>query len=355
MSYDSASVNSEISKMSNLSWQEPNEKVEVCVVLSAIRTPDEAVKEIAAIKGPVDVYCWYEGPKYLPKIGADFMKSIFAQLFALKKDAKLCLYSLRAWDVEKGQGVTEMPASTLIGEAINRIDKSAVECFYSSAFFQYCAKVEKEKSDLYTFINTELPQKKWLIVLSENRKQNGIQVKELFNNDASLLDFVQDWDFSIAYSSMQYVEGYYQIRESVQKGLSDGRKKIEIAFLLPNDEGKYYTDYSKDIKKMLWLDFGKKLDGIPVKITFEFFKFTEESRARPYLGVGKDEKVKKKEVRSYFDYLSKEPVQLKQQVQPKEPVQQFIPQKQLVAQPSDQKQSQVCIPRDIIHNLNGWY
>lgn len=129
------------------------------------------------IKGPIDIYFWYEGSKCLPKIGAEFMKEKFLEpLYRLKLDAKLCLYSLRAWDFKKT--LKNMQPSTPIGEAINRINTAAVECFYSSSFFKYCADVQK--GNLYKFINKELsldeeqmPQerKKWLFALSAEEKE----------------------------------------------------------------------------------------------------------------------------------------------------------------------------------------
>ena len=86
-----------ISRPSDLSWQAPKEQVRI--LFSKLSSPEEVVKNLAAIDGPVDIYCWYEGEQGLPKEGALFMrKSIFEPLYKLKKDAKLCLYSLKAWE-----------------------------------------------------------------------------------------------------------------------------------------------------------------------------------------------------------------------------------------------------------------
>ena len=54
-----------------------------------VLTPGRVVKNITAIEGPADFYCWYEGRYGLPKLGAQFMKDfIFKPLYAAKKDVK---------------------------------------------------------------------------------------------------------------------------------------------------------------------------------------------------------------------------------------------------------------------------
>ncbi len=50
----------EINRISMLDWSElPKESI--CIDLcSEIYSPEEAVQKTSSIKGPVDVYCWYE-------------------------------------------------------------------------------------------------------------------------------------------------------------------------------------------------------------------------------------------------------------------------------------------------------
>jgi hypothetical protein len=292
-------------------------------------SPESIVNNLASIEGATDVYFWYEGSQCLPELGANFMKkSFFEPLYKLKQDAKLCLYSLAAWNFKKN--ITSMPSSTDLGEAINCINKTAIECIYSSSFFQFCSNIQKEESGLYEFLNKKLPKKEWLFNLSKNQREKGTTVSEWFNEQTSLFDCIKDLDLSAAYSSMQYVEGYYLIRESVKKGLLNGQKKIQIAFVLPNDESKYYLDYPKDIKKMLRADFGNDLSDIDINISFQFFQYGDSPTSRPYIDKRrKAPKVKKEDIGSYFDYLLQPSFS---RAQPNRPF---------------------C--RDVIHNINGWY
>jgi hypothetical protein len=314
----------------SLQWegiQEPKESIRLQIYADPC-SPELVVDNLASIEGPVDIYCWYEGSQCLPQLGANFMKiAIFEPLYKLNQDAKLYLYSLKAWNFKKN--LSKIPSSTPLGEAINRINKAAIECIYSSSFFQYCAEIGK-KSGLYEFLNEELPKKKWLFALSESQKRKGTTIAELFNEKACLFDCIKDLDVSAAYSPMQYVEGYYLIQESVRKGLLSGQRKIQIAFVLPNDESKYYLDYPKDIKKMLWLDFGKDLLGVDIDISFRFFKYGGSLLSRPYIDKRrKAPKVEAEGIGSYFDYLFQPPFSREQPTTP------FL--------------------RDAIHKIDGWY
>lgn len=282
--------------------QEPNKQIQL-KIYSEPCAPSVVVNNLSSLEGPVDVYCWYEGTQCLPKLGATFLKeSIFEPLYNLKQDAKLYLYSLKCWDLKKT--LSTMKPSTPLGEAINRINKTAIECIYSSSFFQYCTNIRQE-SALYQFLSEELPKKNWLFSLSENQKKKGKTIAELFNERTSLFDCIKDMDVSAAYSPMQYVEGYYLIQESVRKGLFNRQKTIQIAFVLPNDESKYYLDYPKDIEKMLQMDFGEALSDVEINISFQFFEYGDSLSSRPYIDKRpKAPKVTVRDVPAYFDYLS---------------------------------------------------
>lgn len=339
-----------ISEMPRTSTVElPQEQIRITLVSDPC-PPEEVVQNLASIEGPVDIYCWYEGTQGLPQAGAFFMKkSIFEPLFALKKNAKLYLYSLKSWDFKKN--TKEMPASTPLGDTINRINTSAIECIYSSSFFRYCTQISK-KNPLYNYVKEELPKKDWLTRLSKSQQEKGVKIAELFDNQSSLFDYTNDSDVSFAYSSMQYVEGYYLIQKSIREGLEKKQKKIDIAFVLPNDEGKYYQDFPKEVERMLKLDFGHVLDNIEINVTFQFFKYGEDVDLRPYIDKRpKAPKVKPKEIGSYFDYLPKAPLA----EPPKKQVLESAKEPSLVSQ----KKQLLELPRepflrDVIHGLNNF-
>lgn len=247
----------------------------VSISFAGPKAPSEVVDTLASIDGPLDVYCWYEGKNGLPQEGAKFMRdALLEPLYEKKRDASLHLYSLKAWNFQGGSGL--------------RIERTHVAFIESSSFFKYC----REEKRLYPFIQEELPTKKRLIRLSETFKSCGKKVGELFKN--SLLDCLQTWDLSQAYACMQYLEGYYLIREAFLRG------NKTVAFMLPNDENKYYYDFETDLKTMLELDFGI---GVELTVLFQAFQYGTDSSSRPYNASGK--RVKPAELGIYFDYMRK--------------------------------------------------
>lgn len=278
--------------------EQSKEKIQL-EIFSEPDSPENITKQLAAMGEAMEVYCWYEGSQYLPKTGALFMKrQFFDPLYRLNPKAKLCLYSLRAWNFKKNVG--EIKATTPLGEAINRINTQAVECIYSSSFFEYCRQISK--SELSTFLSQELPKKEWLFQLSKNSRKKNMTMNDFFNHQSSLFDCIKDLDVSSAYSAMQYIEGFYLIQESVRKGILKNQQKILISFILPNDESKYYLDLPKDIEKMLHLEFKEKLIDLEIRIFFYFFKYGESTASRPY--IGKTPKVDPEDIQFYFDYLT---------------------------------------------------
>lgn len=283
-------------------WQsEKVEKIQV-EVFSAPEKPSELVTYVLSIEGPVDVYCFYEGVRGLPVRGARFLKEkIFFPIYAEKRDIKFLLYSLKGWDFKKC--VLSMPKQTALGDMINRINRSALEGLSSLDFFRYCVQGSR-KNALYSYIQQELPKKNWLFDLSIKQRELGKKVIDFFDQQSNVFDCVQDLDVARAYSCMQYIEGYYLIKKSVERGLAQGRKTIEVVFAMPNDESKYYEDFPKDIPEMLKKDFGIALQGVAVKITMRSFLYGGAFSDRPYIDTNfRASYIKTRNILPYFDFL----------------------------------------------------
>lgn len=269
----------------------------------------EKVEEnLASIKRFIDVYCWYEGSEGLPKSGADWMKtSLFEPIFRAKKDLKLNLYSLGGWNPDKKYTLATMPNTTPLGESINQINSVALECIYSFSFFRFCVEARKNK-ELYAFISDTLPKKEWLKAISADRPKSGKTVCAQLDNQPSLFDSIQELDFEHAYPLMQYVEGYYLIRELVRKSLLKGERDIEVAFVLPRGEEKYYnydnfSEFRSDVERMLQLDFKETLRGIQITFSFQFFRYKGSINSRPYIDRWSG---KVQNIGSYFNFLNGE-------------------------------------------------
>lgn len=265
------------------------------------QAPSAVVKNLASIEGPMDIYFWYEGRGDLPRSGANFMtKSIFAPLFKQKQDVQFCLCSFKGWNFTRN--LTHMDVLTPLGRAVQQIRSNSLRWIDSSSFFRYCLK---DSGSLHRFMSMELAQKQKTVV---NDRKSEMKIRELFEQRSSLFDCIADQDVGSAYPLMRYVEGYYLVQESVAKGIDAGQQKIEIAFVLPNDECKYYRDFPEDLEKILRLDFGRALEGREIHITFQFFRYGKFVEERPY-NIGSKSKarvVSEQTIHSYFTFLQKQ-------------------------------------------------
>jgi hypothetical protein len=281
--------------------------------------PADVVDSLAEVDGPLDIYTWFEGPAFITKKGATYLQeNLFEPLYRKKNDAKLFLYALTGWNLKLKKVACSIPETTPLGIAINNVNKKALECMYATSFFKYCCRNVDDQSSLYRLLYEELPKKQWLIDLSKGKTPSGMSIDQFFGNQISYLDSVKEMDTESTYSILQYVEGYYLIKEAIIRGMEKNQSKIEIAFMLPNDEAKYYQDYPQDIEKMLKADFGTSLEDIVINIRFRFFKydprFVDEKdwknieinkRSRPDLGAcTTGSSLSKKDVPKYFEYLN---------------------------------------------------
>jgi hypothetical protein len=294
----------EIRASTPLSWRVPKEKEPIRTkIASTIVSAEEVVEAVASKKGPVDVICWWEGPKCLPRKGALWMKNnVLEPLYAKKReDARVHLYSLKdSWGFDKT--VKQMPYSTPAGATINQLKSSQVSCMYGFDFFRYAASVPVTAPRLYSYVSKTLPEKEQLFALSKDKTGKGRSIEEFFGG-SSLFDCIRERACVEGYSAMQFYEAFFLVRESVQRGLSYGQKNIQVAFVLPNDEGKYYEEFGKEISTLLQLEFGDALKEVTIDIDFYFFCYGNSQEERPYLSKT-EPKLKPDQIKASFDYLS---------------------------------------------------
>lgn len=240
----------------------------------------DLAETLSSKPGFPDIYCWYEGTEGLPASGASFYREkLFDPLLQKKSDLLLSLYSLQGWDFKKKPSeLSESP----IGQMINRTNLAAIRCLSATSFFQFCLSIP-QNSDLSRWIIANLPKKKWLLNLSAHSKPLNQSVAQFFENCSTPFDPIKDLDINRAYSYLQYIEGYYLIREAVARALAQNRTSVQVVFVLPNNESKYYKDLPKDLKPMLIADFGKSLDSLIIDVSFRSFHYGENSSRRPYI------------------------------------------------------------------------
>lgn len=256
------------------------------------------IESLASKREPTEIYCWYEGTRGLPKSGATFYKESFLEpLLQQRQDVSINLYSLKGWDFSK---TAFNKPDTPLGQEINRCQRAAIRCFYSSSFFQFCKQLPKE-NNLCRWADENLRQKQWLSDLSIGYTLQGKTVSDLFDNQSSLLACLQDLDVVQAYSYLQYMEGYYLIREAIIRAKMEGRNQVQVAFVLPNNEGQYYQDLPQDLESMLRADLDLDVDTMAIDVSFLFFSYGDNLSDRPYIDRSKNARnVAPKEIAFYL-------------------------------------------------------
>ena len=115
---------------------------------------------------------------------------------------------------------------------------------------------------------------------SENAPDSHIPLQSILNCPVA-----SEWahkDASKCYSTLQYLEGCLLVEEIVQKS---AEQEVDILFVLPNDELKYYQDatgaFEQDVAFLLHHSDKR------VQIQFYSFPYGENEQHRPYNAPGK--------------------------------------------------------------------
>jgi hypothetical protein len=103
------------------------------------------------------------------------------------------------------------------------------------------------------------------------------------------------------YSSLQYVEGCFIIQTILErifcKPIAHSQKRVDIQFILPNDEYKYYFDlhstFQKDVHYIVAHTCSLLgVDSISVNVEFLTYPFGDDFSKRPYNGTSGDKSLK---------------------------------------------------------------
>lgn len=235
---------------------------------------------------------WYFGPGGLGMEAVNYYKKHF---FCPIGDeigkrngqwkAKCWLYDLTGWNALKSK-TKNIGASNPLADKIDAFAIPYIQTIKSSDFFDWL----KNKQDLAfsTYINKSVLGRPAIYKCSAAKSDCHFTVGEVFNNCASMIENLYGYDCQKSYSSFQYIEALYLIQRIVKERLQQNSKMIEIGFVVPNDEEKYYLndnqgdDFRTDLEFVLKNRFGDSLHDVELKVSFHSFIFGHMDH-RPYL------------------------------------------------------------------------
>lgn len=253
------------------------------VVFRETINPDLLPREIAKLAKPRVIF-WYIGAYGLKQEGVNFYRKRLAKLLDLSKDIRCYLYDLSSWEAfKKRESRIDRPPDPNVA-IINGFAIERIKAISANDFFRWITNEKREKA---VGLFSEIVRSEGLYSASANFPPTNLCLGEIFNRTAPMLETQFNRDSSKSYSAVQYVEGIYLIDRLIQDELTeDNRKDIQLAFALPNDENKYYQTSSRsfaaDVQTYLELNWGEKLQGRNVCVTFFSFTFGNGMGNRPY-------------------------------------------------------------------------
>lgn len=261
--------------------------VEVCVEFKSKRYLENIALNIRDIDHP-NVILWYIGYRGLRKGSVDFYRSNVIQPFLENNPfTTFWLMDLTAWFAfvsPKGS----IKKHSCFSEVISDFKNEKIKSIRSSDIFEEMAKL----SDPYIITNmTSLINKKFIKNASECHLESGIKVKDIFHEGCLIM---KDWynkDAARAYSAFQYLEGCLIVEKILNRKICAAEpcsyQEINLSFVLPNDEIKYYLDCEGSFQKDLQLIISRSssilgLHRLKLNVCFFPFPYGAETRHRPY-------------------------------------------------------------------------
>ena len=239
------------------------------------------LEKISQLPSP-QVFLWYIGSHGLKKGGTSFYQEMIKTILSFPNQSSCLLMDLTAWGALFNKNVTILKTNRC-AKMINDFAMERVQCLFSSTFFQELQEVKDQK--VADYFKAHLFTNESLKKSSQPFRKSGITIAELFDDHCSVLQPIFAKDASKSYSLLQYLEGYFLIKNAVKNALAK-EGPIHIVFSLPNDESKYYfneqNSFLTDCQFLLEQEFGSQLEGREVTINFYNFQFGERIDQRPY-------------------------------------------------------------------------
>lgn len=244
---------------------------------------------------------WFIGTRDLTQGSLDLLYSSKRKRVGklLEKGCEVYLADLIAWKAFK-EKIDPVSCKSRFEPLICSLRKEGVAYLGSNYFFQKLFAIDN--SEIIAWIN-EICKREALYLASQEECDNGRKLLDLVDDKAipPVLQAIQwlDKPLSQLYSLFQYIEIFFYIEDIVIDQLTraslpsvDQRLSLNIQFVLPSDEYRYYlndpnnidlsnTQFEEDLKiflKFRGLDTNIKL----LEVSIECFFFYENKKARPY-------------------------------------------------------------------------
>lgn len=237
------------------------------------------------------IILWYIGCYGLKKEGVEFYKNfVINPIRKSNQNATFWLVDLTAWNAFK----TTSGSISKYNSCCNVIDDfgdKKLKCIKSSFIFNKMCELSCETELAYL---KQVLSRDFLFEASKKFPFSHLCIGDIFPRDSWISAEYFACDSAKMYSAFQYLEAYFIVEEIVIKHVMKGANSLDLVFLLPNDEFKYYQFQENSFRRDVHFLLAKRVPDLNLKLNIQFisFNFGENQQNRPYNMPGKTLKQK---------------------------------------------------------------
>lgn len=248
-----------------------------------VGSKEELAGAIEELSNPgVQVITWFLGRKGLRKDWLLYCRDDLMNV--VREVAANCffyLYDIRNWANLANPSIdrTKIQGSKVTAR-IRRLAPGDICCLDSASYFQFLKDCNNER--LIDYTNSVLWKREVIWEKSENMPLSGVSIEDSLGS-SQLLEGIRKRDVLGAYSGLQYLEGCYLIQKVIERCADSDSPRLDIVFLLPNDEYEFYDSggFENDVRELICRQYGEL--NKPVTISFIPFLWGNDVKERPYL------------------------------------------------------------------------
>lgn len=252
-----------------------------------IDSSEQLAEEIKGLTNP-QVITWFLGRKGLRKDWFLYCRdNLINTVRKVAKSSTFFLYNLGKWSNLKSTSIDKKtPTGSKVVKRINSLSCSDIICLDSALYFRFLK--ECNSLEMVKYANDDMWNRKFIWMKSASFTASGVSIEDSLGK-SPLLQAIGNKDVNNAYSGLQYMEGYFLVQEILRRNISTESDELDLVFLLPNDEYRYYYDesrsFEKDVCEMLMKQEDILLNS-KISITFIPFQWGKSLNERPYLSDG---------------------------------------------------------------------
>jgi histidyl-tRNA synthetase len=219
--------------------------------------------------GDVTVF-WYVGSRGLKSGSVDLYKEPIKKI--INAGGYVYLLDLTAWSAFFFKGGS-------VKKAHSFRNSPRLRMLHTNGFFRNL--IGKMQTDRYTKILTLIFQDKTFYNVSEGFDDHDVTLADVFGEDSSVIKSFIDpsMDTGKCYSAFQFVEMLY-VMDTITSQVV--RNSLNVNFVLPNDEAKYYTHNGDTAMLQDMLEQYLTIKDTKVELNLFSFKYGENTSDRPY-------------------------------------------------------------------------